>query len=192
MMQMQIFRRVVLGLMVLGMTVGMLAILSCGGSSDDNTVKRQANLQGANERPTPVPNTPGSGTAALTVSEDQTQITYTLTFTGLSNVQQAHIHVGSADVAGPIILFLCTNIGTGTNVNCSGGPLPTPQACPTSAGTVTGTLTSTDLSCKAATATTPAVNTFADAVTQLLNGNTYTNVHTAANPGGEIRGQDTP
>src|SRR2546428_3435143 len=67
-MQMQIFRRVVLGLMVLGLTVSMLAILSCGGS-DDNTVKRQANLTGAAERtaanaPNPATvNTPGSGTA---------------------------------------------------------------------------------------------------------------------------------
>src|SRR2546429_5209313 len=91
-MQMQIFRKAVLGLMVLGLTVGMLAILSCGGSSDDNTVKRQANFTGAAERtatnaPNPATvNTPGSGTAALTISEDQSQITYTLTYTGLSNV----------------------------------------------------------------------------------------------------------
>src|SRR5437879_4326442 len=117
-MQMQIFRKVVLGLMVLGLTAGMLAMLRCGGSSDDKRVKRQATLPGAAEStpanaPTPATvNTPGSGTAALTISEDQSQITYTLTYTGLSNVQQAHIHVGSADVSGPIILFLCTNIGT--------------------------------------------------------------------------------
>src|SRR5438132_11802468 len=64
-MQMQIFRRVVLGLMVLGLTVGMLAILSCGGSDNDNTTQRTASLTGAAERPTPVPNTPGSGTSVL-------------------------------------------------------------------------------------------------------------------------------
>jgi hypothetical protein len=57
---------------------------------------------------------------------------------------------------------------------------------------VTGTLTAADLSCKAALASagTPAINSFADAVTQLFIGNTYTNVHTLANTGGEIRGQD--
>jgi CHRD domain-containing protein len=33
--------------------------------------------------------------------------------------------------------------------------------------------------------------TFADAVTAILNGNTYINVHTQANLGGEIRGQLT-
>jgi len=199
-MQMQIFRKAVLGLMVLGLTLGMLAILSCGGGDDDNnTVARQASLTGAAERtstnaPNPATaNTPGNGTAVLNISEDQTKVTYTLTYAGLSNVLQAHIHVGSADVSGPIILFLCTNIGLGANVPCPGaGPIPTPQACPTSAGTVEGTLTAADLSCKAALATagTPAINSFADAVTQLFIGNTYTNVHTLANPGGEIRGQD--
>ena len=35
-MQTQIFRRAVLGLMALGLTLSMLAILSCGGSDDDD------------------------------------------------------------------------------------------------------------------------------------------------------------
>jgi hypothetical protein len=200
-MQMQIFRRVGLGLMALGLTLSTLAILSCGGSSGGET-ERTASLSGAGERNasnngTDVPatrNSPGSGTAVLTVSEDQTQISYELTYTALTGVQQAHIHVGSADDAGPIILFLCTNIGTGTNVAVGGGPLPTPPPCPTGSGTVTGTLTAANLSPKPATpvfkGVTPAVSTFADAVTQLRNGNTYTNVHTAVNTGGEIRGEN--
>jgi spore germination protein YaaH len=54
---------------------------------------------------------------------------------------------------------------------------------------VTGTLTAANLSKPSAVAT-PAVTSFADAVTQLVNGNTYTNVHTVVNPGGEIRGQN--
>ena len=33
------------------------------------------------------------------------------------------------------------------------------------------------------------VNTFADFVPKLKAGDTYVNVHTAKNPGGEIRGQ---
>jgi hypothetical protein len=190
----QIFRKTVLGLMALGLTWSTLALLSCGGDDDDGAgiTQRQAVLQGAAERPTPV-TTNATGSSLLTISDDRSQIFYTLTYTGLANVTQAHIHVGSADVAGPIILYLCTNVGTGTNVACNGGPLPTPQSCPQGATvTITGTLTAADLSCKAATATTPAVNSFADAVTQLIDGNTYTNVHTQANPGGEIRGQDVP
>lgn len=195
---MQIFRRAVVGLMVLGLTLSALAILSCGSSEDQSQATRRATLTGDAERtatndPNPATvNTTGSGTAVLTLSEDQTQIAFTLTYSGLTNVQQAHIHVGSANVAGPIVLFMCTNIGPGANAACNGGPLPTPQACPTSAGTVTGILTAADLSCKPASATagTPAITSFADVVPQLVTGNTYTNVHTLANPGGEIRGQD--
>jgi len=175
----------------------MLAILSCGGSDDNDVTQRTASLTGAAERPVPVANTRGSGTATLTIDDDQTTIAYTLTYSGLANVSQAHIHVGDANTAGPIIYFLCTNIG-GAPAGSVGN-----QPCPTSSGTVTGTLTLVDLIPRAATATTPAVNTMADGVTQILNGNTYTNVHTLLNgvpvtnpptpgnsPSGEIRGQD--
>ena len=188
-MQMQIFRRGVLGLMALGLTLSMLAILGCGGGDDDGETQRTANLRGSNERPTPLPNVTGSGTVVLTINDDQTEIQYVLTYTGLNNVQQAHIHVGDVNTAGGIILFLCTNVGTGANVAIGGGPLPTPQPCPQGTTvTITGTLTEQNLSPKPA----QGVNTFADAITNLINGNTYTNVHTRDNPLGEIRGQDGP
>lgn len=193
-MQTQIFRRAILGLMALGLTLSALAILSCGsddGSDDSDFIQRQAGLTGAAERPNPV-STNATGTSLLTVNDDRTQIFYTLTYTGLTNVTQAHIHVGDENTAGGIILFLCTNVGVGSNVGIGGAPLPTPQRCPQPAAgasvTITGTLTQQDLSPKPA----QGVSTFDDAITQLINGNTYTNVHTAANPGGEIRGQDVP
>src|SRR3989442_4324013 len=93
-MQMQILRRAVLGFMALGLTLSVLAILSCGGGSDDNVVKRQANLSGTTEVPA-VPTSPGTGTAVLTISDNRQQIDYVLTYTGLTNVLQAHIHAGS-------------------------------------------------------------------------------------------------
>ena len=196
-MQMPIFRKAVLGLIGLGLTLSMLAILSCGGSddSDDNETRLQANLSAANERqpPPPAPNPAGNGTAVLTISDDQQTINYTLTYAAVNEVTQAHIHVvNSSDLAGPILFFLCTNQGLGTNVPCAGaGPIPTPQPCPQgSSVTISGTLTAADLSCKAATATSPAVLSFADAIAQLRAGNTYTNVHSTANPQGDIRGTD--
>jgi CHRD domain len=187
-MQMQIFRKVVLGLMVLGLTLGTLAIFGCGGD-DNEEVQRQANLQGANERapnnaPSPV-NTPGSGTAVLTINDDQTEIGFVLTYNNLTNVTQAHIHVGSADVSGPIVLFYCTNVG-GAPAGTVGG-----QACPQGASvTVTGTLKAVDLIPRAATPSTPEATTFDQVIALLVNGTTYSNVHTQANPGGEIRAQN--
>ena len=77
---------------------------------------------------------------------------------------------------------------------CAGaGPIPTPQPCPQgSSVTITGTLTAADLSCKDATATSPAVLSFADAIAQIKAGNTYANVHSQANPAGDIRGTEVP
>jgi len=193
-MRMQIFRGAVLGLMALGLTLSALAILSCGGSDDDNETKLQANLSAANEVPAPPnPNPGGSGTSILTISDDEKSVNFTLTYTGVNNVTQAHIHaVNSPSLAGPIVVFLCTNVGLGANVPCPGaGPIPTPQACPPSPATITGTLTEAGLSCKDATATSPAVLSFADFVNVLKAGNTYTNVHSTANPGGDVRGTDT-
>src|SRR5262249_20660303 len=150
-------------------------------------IQRTANLRGVNERPIPLPNVTGNGTVELTVNDDHTEIQFVLTYTGLNNpVQQAHIHVGSADVAGGIILFYCTNIG-GAPAGTVGG-----QACPPSPATVSGTLKAADLITRAATPTTPAVNTFADVIALLQNGLTYSNVHTATNTGGEIRAQNLP
>ena len=174
--------------MALGLTLSMLAILGCGGG-DDNEVQRQANLQGANERaannaPNPV-NTPGSGTAVLTINDDQTEIGFVVTYRGLNNVTQAHMHVGDANTAGPIVLFYCTNVG-GAPAGTVGG-----QACPQgSTVTVSGTLKAIDLIPRAATATTPEATTFNQVVNLLINGLTYSNVHTQANPGGEIRAQN--
>jgi hypothetical protein len=188
-MQMQNFKRAVLGLMALGLTLSMLAILGCGGGDDDNEVQRQANLQGANERaannaPSPV-NTPGSGTVVLTINDDQTEIGFVLTYNNLTNVTQAHIHVGGPEVSGDIILFYCTNVG-GAPPGVVGG-----QACPQgSSVTVTGTLKAQDLIPRAATPTTPEASTFDQVIALLLNGTTYSNVHTAANPRGEIRAQN--
>jgi hypothetical protein len=193
-MQTQSFRRAILGLMALGLTLGTLTILSCGGDDDDEEARLQANLSAANERPAPpAPNPAGNGTAVLIISDDERSINYTLTYAAVNNVTQGHIHVvNSPDLAGPIILFFCTNVGLGSNVPCAGaGPIPPPQPCPQgSSVTISGTWTAADLSCKDATATSPAVLSFADAINQLRAGNTYTNVHSTANPGGDIRGTD--
>jgi len=170
----------------------MLAILSCGGSDNDNTTQRTASLTGAAERPTPR-TTNGSGSAVLTINDTQSQISYTLTYTGLSNVVQAHIHEGDANTAGSIFLFLCANGTLKANA-----PVPPPD-CPTSSGTVTGTLTEANL-IKLPTGS-PPINSFADGVAQILSGNSYTNIHTDDGvapqntgpgdfPGGEVRGQN--
>lgn len=118
-----------------------------------------ADLQGHQENP-PV-NTAGSGSGIAVVSADGTTITYLVTHSGLSGtVNAAHIHTGAVGTNGGVILPLTAG-----------------------ASPMTGTLTSANFSASG------GVTTFAQAVAALRAGTTYFNLHTSANPGGEVRGQ---
>ena len=118
-----------------------------------------ASLAGFQEVPAVTTSATGDGWAL--VSTDGSTITYYVEYSGLSGAAAAaHIHTGAAGVAGGVILPLAV-----------------------SASPMQGTLTSADFSASG------SVTTFAEAVAAIAAGNTYFNIHTAANPGGEIRGQ---
>jgi hypothetical protein len=138
-------------------------------------------LNGYNEVP-PV-FTAGTGTLNLQISSDGTSISYVLSYSGLSSdVTQAHIHFGERPVNGGIIVYLCDNTGKAP----SGVP-----ACPNS-GTVSGTITATDVDPSGDPEPTDAqgitAGDFAGLLGALVNGDAYANVHTANFPAGEIRG----
>jgi hypothetical protein len=120
----------------------------------------------------------GEATLELTLDKSAQTLAYTLKYSGLTNVKQAHIHFGKEHVPGGVMVFFCTNLNN--------GPAGTP-ACPDSSGTVTGTITPAGVIGPA------AQNVHAgdfDAVADALASNTaYGNIHTAAFPAGEIRGQ---
>jgi len=169
-------------LIALSVIVGAFIVFSC--SSDDHGQVRHANLVGSQEVP-PV-TTSATGTLTLTISDDHTRIDYQLTLVPpfTSNLRFSHIHIQQPGVNGPVVLFFCTNDPPPAGV-------PVPQACPTAGGTITGFLTAADFT-PSAMATALGVNSFADAVTQILSGNAYANAHTVTNPSGEIRGQIGP
>lgn len=169
-----------------------LILTACGGGGGDaagpvlppgpqpgQPVSLDATLRGDQEVPPVVTNATGSGN--LTVSADRNQIGFAVTLDGpfASAVTQAHIHNGAAGTNGPIALWFCTNSG-----NAPAG-IPSPPACPAAfPATLTGTFTAANLDPGGGFAT------FAEAVNAMLTtGNTYINVHTVGNPGGEIRGQ---
>jgi hypothetical protein len=122
-------------------------------------------LNGAQEVPAVA--SAATGTATVTIDAARTNINVTLTAQGFATpVTASHIHFGPAGSNGSILFSL----------------FAAPGIFP---ATLTKTLTSVDF-------TPDAVNgiiTFADAVNAILIGNTYINVHTQANLGGEIRGQ---
>jgi hypothetical protein len=109
----------------------------------------------------------GQGSGSATISADETEISYEVTFEGLTGpATMAHIHYGAPGVAGGILFWL-TEMGVDDN--------PSP---------LSGTLTEADF-----TAVDGGPQSFAEALDAMRAGNTYFNIHTEENPPGEIRGQ---
>ncbi|MGA9364627.1 MAG: CHRD domain-containing protein [Bacteroidota bacterium] len=118
-----------------------------------------ATLSGAQENP-PVTTT-ASGTGAFTLNDTWTELRYVITYRGLSGtITGGHFHTGAVGSNGPVV----------RNIATSGDPAST---------TTVGSWKSTD-------ATQPLTLALVDS---LLTGRAYVNFHTAANPGGEMRGQ---
>jgi hypothetical protein len=119
-----------------------------------------------------------TGTATLTVAG--TSVDYKITASGLSGeATAAHIHLGGPTANGPVVVpFPAKAINNGPNgsVNISGSFTAAdikPQAKPTG-----------DPAHPA-----PPVTNLDELLGQMRAGNTYVNIHTAAHPAGEIRGQ---
>lgn len=163
-------------LMALGSAV---FVIGCDDDDDDPvgpvTETFRATLTGTAERPTPR-ETPADGTADFTFRNDT--LFWTIQMSDIENVVMAHIHVGTADVAGGIILSL------------------TPPVSNTEIENFTAR---EDFEAPSA----PNQNiTFDDLLDLMRSGGAYVNVHTndPSNdptndtgpgdfPGGEIRGQ---
>ena len=106
--------------------------------------------------------TNATGTGSFDLSEDFSQLHWIISYQGLSGPLTAggHFHAGLPGVAGPIVKHIAS----------AGRP---------AYSTLSGTWSSSD-------ASEPLTPAFVDS---LLAGKVYVNFHTAANPGGEIRGQ---
>jgi outer membrane protein W len=141
---------------------------------------RLTGIEEANGPSTVITN--ATGTFKATINDDST-ITYTLTYSNLSTpITQAHIHIGATKLNGGVSIFLC-----GTAV--SPGPAGTPT-CPndaTNSGSVSRTVTAADVIGPANQGV--GVGDMANVVRAIASHVTYANVHTTAHPGGEIRGQ---
>lgn len=143
--------------------------------------KYSATLVPGQENPALSRPEPVQGTITVDIDEAAGEISYELSYTGLVDVLQSHIHFEKPTNNGGIFLWLCR---TATNP----GPTPgTTPECPVGSGTVSGTLVASDV--QGLTAQRLAAGDFEAAVRQIRNGLAYANVHTAVSPGGEIRGQ---
>lgn len=154
--------------------VALLAILLLA-SSAQAAGKRNftASLKGRNE--VPAVETRGQGEAIFHLSKDETELEFKLIVANIQDVTQAHIHCGAEDVNGPVVAFLFGFDPGGRTIN---GILST------------GTLDSGDIIPRPDSEVCPGgVADFDDLVEKIRSGEAYVNVHTIANPAGEIRGQ---
>ena len=164
---------------MLGVAVTAAIIASAMVVRAAGPFKGHALLTGYQENPTL--STPASGSFDVEISKDGTSLSYTLNYEGIAtNVLFSHIHIGRPAINGGIMVFLCTNGAPPVGV-------PVPPPCPQGGGTVSGTLTSADV--LAVAASNVAANDFAAVVAALRAEAGYANVHSAANPGGQLRGQ---
>jgi hypothetical protein len=132
-----------------GMVASVLLVTTAAFAQQ---VKLKAELSGAQE--VPPTTTQGKGNADITFDTASKQLSWTVSYSGLSGpATAAHFH-GPAEAG--------KNAGVAV-------PIPNQGTSP-----VTGSATLTEAQ-----------------ATELLAGRYYVNIHTAANPGGEIRGQVT-
>jgi hypothetical protein len=157
---------------------GVLGVGAVAMARDGGEDRSSVRLTGYEE--VPALSTPGVGQFQASISPTANEIRYSLTFSGLeSAATQAHIHFENRTNSGPIVVFLCSNLGN--------GPAGT-QACPAAGGTIQGTIRPADIGAGAAA---QGLNTgeFAEFVRAVRAGATYVNVHSTGRPNGEIRAQ---
>jgi hypothetical protein len=160
-------------LAALAVALWLLAALPAAGQAQGPPPRAfvaTARLSGAAEVP-PV-DTRTRGVAVFRLSRDGQALEYDLTAAPVVNPTAGHIHVGATGVNGPVVVHL---------VN-----LTQPGGCRRTAASLrcSGTITAASLVGPLAGAT-----TLEPLRAAMAAGTTYVNVHTAANPGGEARGQ---
>jgi hypothetical protein len=168
--------RVKLGLAVAAAGALAIAIAAVAAADGGNGIREK--LTGYQE--VPALSTPGQGKFKASINRSAGEIRYQLSFGDLETaVTQSHIHFENRTNNGPIVVFLCSNLGN--------GPAGT-QACPANGGTISGTIKAADV-LAGGTAQGLAVGEFDELVRAIRAGATYVNVHTTGRPGGEIRAQ---
>ncbi len=150
---------------LIGVVVLAVMALSVGvaAASEARTVFRTF-LQG--------PNSDAHGKSVVVFNGDNSELSFKLVVNGLENPTMAHIHVAPAPGAdGPPVLWLYPD-----------GPPPQEIPGVFNGMLGKGTATSADLTGAA------GISTLEELRSAIEEGRAYINVHTTANPGGEIRG----
>ena len=146
-------------LILLVSLVSIVGLLSISGISAQSA-SFSATIDGGQQ----VPPNDSAATGSFSASTNGTYVDYTLTIDNAMSVTQAHIHVGAAGENGPVAAFLFGPDEDVESVNASGR---------INESNLLG----------------PVAGDMSAFLAALSSGNAYVNVHTAALPPGEVRGQ---
>ena len=152
---------------VLSLAIAGVFTLMFAAAAQAQTITFTANLHGGNE--VPGVSTGSAGTAVVTWNPTTKAGTYRVDVYNMPVATTAsHIHAGAVGVAGPVIV----------NFTVPAGGISNDYA-------LSGTFGCTDVVVRAP----QGINSCEDFEQALMLGNTYANVHSVVNGGGEIRGQ---
>ena len=144
---------------------------------EDDATTFEAELSGDHE--VPAVETDAEGEVEFHYDREDDELAYEIELEDIEAITQAHIHLGGSDENGPVVATL---LRFTENVDGSGEGTPfTPEDDDYEAE---GTLTADDVIAR------DGFDGSLEALIQAMRaGNAYVNVHTVANPSGEIRGQ---
>ncbi len=151
--------------------VGAAAIVGvAAGPASAQTFTLTANLTGAGETPAPGLNTGAFGDATITVDMAARTVSYRVRVFNLpSGIIASHIHVGAVGTPGPVVVPFTVPTPASNDFEFSGTVADTSFVLRPDQG----------------------IRSADDMFQAILGGNSYVNVHSQANPAGEIRGQLT-
>lgn len=152
------------------MTLALAGVFSLvlATAAQAQVINFTATLSGGNE--VPGVSTGSAGTATISLDQATGVVTYRIDVYNMPvGTTAAHFHVGAPGVSGPVVVNFTVLTAISNDF------------------AITGTASATSLVPRAA----QGINSWEDFVQALQLGNIYVNVHSTANPGGEIRGQVT-
>ena len=148
----------------------LLAVPAYGHAATMDATRFWAHASGDEE--VPAVETRAQGQATFALSEDGETLHYRLIVANITDVMMSHIHQAPAGSNGAVVAWLYPS-----------GPPPVLIPGRTQGVLAEGEITADDL-------VGPLAGMGLDALLDALrSGNAYVNVHTEANPGGEVRGQ---
>jgi hypothetical protein len=144
-------------------TIGVTAV-----PASAQTFTLTADLTGGQETPAPGVNTGAFGSATVVVNLTARTVTYSVSVFNLpSGVIASHIHVGAVGTTGPVVVPFAPPVPASNDFAFS------------------GTVKDTEFMLRAD----QGIRSADDMFQAILGGNSYVNVHSQVNPGGEIRGR---